>query len=99
MEIIGLNHLFPAGQGAFGCDAEDRPALIDLARNRAGDWPREDTVAVGDTVSDISGARAAGVKIIGFAGEGQHEELAGADVVIEQMADLPGAVARLSAGT
>jgi phosphoglycolate phosphatase-like HAD superfamily hydrolase len=99
MEIIGLNHLFPAGQGAFGCDAEDRPALIDLARNRAGDWPRQDTVAVGDTVSDISGARAAGVKIIGFAGEGQHEELAGADVVIEQMADLPGAVARLSAGT
>ena len=54
MELIGLNHLFPPGQGAFGCDAEDRPTLIDLARQRAGDWPREQTVAVGDTIADIT---------------------------------------------
>lgn len=40
---------------------------IDLARKRAGDWPREDTVAVGDTIADITGAHAAGVKVIGFA--------------------------------
>ena len=99
MELIGLNRLFPPGQGAFGCDAEDRPTLIDLARHRAGDWPREDTVAVGDTISDITGARAAGVRVIGFAGEGQRDELAGADAVIEKMAELPGAVARLSAET
>jgi phosphoglycolate phosphatase len=96
MKVIGLNHLFPPGQGAFGCDAEDRPTLIDLARQRAGDWPREDTVAVGDTIADITGARSAGVKAIGFAPEGQRDELAGADVVIERMADLPGALARLS---
>jgi len=99
MELIGLNHLFPPGQGAFGCDAEDRPTLIDLARQRAGDWPRDDTVAVGDTIADITGARAAGVRIIGFAGEGQRDELADADVVIEKMAELPGALAGLSAGT
>jgi len=98
MEIIGLNRLFPSGQGAFGCDAEDRPTLIDLARQRAGDWPREDTVAVGDTISDITGARAAGVRIIGFAGEGQRDELATADVVIDKMAELPGALAQLSTG-
>jgi phosphoglycolate phosphatase len=93
MEVIGLNHLFSSGQGAFGCDAEDRPTLIDLARERAGDRPREHTVAVGDTIADISGARAAGVRIIGFAGDGQQDELAGADVVIEKMAELPGALA------
>jgi phosphoglycolate phosphatase len=99
MDLIGLNHLFPPGQGAFGCDAEDRPTLIDLARHRAGDWPREDTVAVGDTISDITGARAAGVRVIGFAADGQRDELAGADVVIEKMAELPGVLAQLSAGT
>jgi phosphoglycolate phosphatase len=99
MKLIGLNHLFPPGQGAFGCDAEDRPTLIDLARNRAGDWPAENTVAVGDTIADITGARAAGVRVIGFAGDGQQDELADADVVIEQMAELPGALARLSAGS
>ncbi len=99
MELIGLNHLFPPGQGAFGCDAEDRPTLIDLARQRAGGWPREDTVAVGDTIADITGARAAGVRVIGFAPEGQRDELAGADVVIERMAELSGALARLSAET
>jgi phosphoglycolate phosphatase-like HAD superfamily hydrolase len=95
MEIIALNHLFPAGQGAFGCDAEDRPTLIDLARQRAGDWPREDTVAIGDTIADITGARAAGIRVIGFAGEGQLDELATADAVIEKMADLPETLARL----
>jgi phosphoglycolate phosphatase len=99
MKLIGLNHLFPPSQGAFGCDAEDRPTLIDLARNRAGDWPAENTVAVGDTIADITGARAAGVRVIGFAGDGQQDELADADVVIEQMAELPGALARLSAGS
>ncbi len=100
MERIGLNHLFPTGQGAFGCDAEDRPTLIDLARERAGDWPRESTVAVGDTIADITGAHAAGVRVVGFAPEGQRDELAGAgaDVVIERMAELPGALVRLSAG-
>ena len=95
LELIGLAHLFTRGQGAFGCDAEDRPTLIDLARQRAGDWPREDTVAVGDTVADITGAREAGVRVVGFAPEGQMEELAGADVVIERMADLGGALAQL----
>jgi phosphoglycolate phosphatase-like HAD superfamily hydrolase len=99
MELIGLNHLFPQGQGAFGCDAEDRPTLIDLARHRAGDWPREDTVAVGDTIADITGARAAGIRVVGFVSEGQRDELATADVVIDKMAELSGALAALSAAT
>ena len=62
MEIIGLNHLFPPGQGAFGCDAEDR-AHADRPRPATGRRlaRASDTVAVGDTPADITGARAAGV--------------------------------------
>ena len=56
-------------------------------------------MAIGDTIADITGARAAGIRVIGFAGEGQQDELATADVVIEKMADLPATLARLSAGT
>ena len=32
MEKLGLAEFFPPGQGAFGCDAEDRVDLIDIAR-------------------------------------------------------------------
>lgn len=96
LERIGLAEFFPSGQGAFGCDAEERAELIDLARHRADDWPREKTIAVGDTIADITGARAAGVRVIGFAADGQRAELADADAVIERMSELPGALARLS---
>ena len=64
MERLGLASFFPEGQGAFGCDAEERGALIHLARERAGDWPLDRTVAVGDTPRDVSGARAAGIRVI-----------------------------------
>jgi len=94
MEVIGLDQLFPRGQGAFGCDAEDRAELIGIARQRAGDWPPDQTVAVGDTPADISGARAAGIHVIGF-GAG----LEGADAVIEHMPELPAALERISAAT
>ena len=49
------------GQGAFGCEADERPELIALARQRAGDWPAERSVEVGDTPRDVEGAKAAGV--------------------------------------
>ena len=64
MERLGLTPFFPEGQGAFGCDAEERTALIHLARERAGDWPLDRTVAVGDTPRDVSGAHAAGIRVI-----------------------------------
>jgi phosphoglycolate phosphatase len=90
MERIGLAEFFPLGQGAFGCEAEDRAELVAIARRKAGDWPRGDTVAVGDTQADVAGARAAGIHVIGF-GSG----LEGADAVIELMSELPAALARL----
>jgi len=59
---LGLERFFPTGQGAFGCESESRTELIHLARARAGDWPRETTVEVGDTAVDASTAREAGVR-------------------------------------
>jgi phosphoglycolate phosphatase len=61
MERLDLARFFPDGQGAFGCDAESRTELIRIARRRAGDWPAEATVEVGDTPRDASTAHAAGV--------------------------------------
>jgi phosphoglycolate phosphatase len=62
LERLGLARFFPLGQGAFGCEAESRAELISLARTRAGDWPAERTVEVGDTAVDVSSAREAGIR-------------------------------------
>lgn len=64
MTRLGLDRFFEAGQGAFGCDGEERAALIGLARRRAGDWPPGRTVEIGDTAGDAAGARTAGVRSI-----------------------------------
>jgi phosphoglycolate phosphatase len=92
MERIGLAELFPPSQGAFGCEAESRAELIAIARHKAGDWPAERTVAVGDTTNDVAGARAAGIHVIGFGPGLDH-----ADAVIERMSELPPTLERLSA--
>ena len=97
MDRLGLAELFPSGEGAFGCDAEDRVTLIELARERSGNWPREQTVAVGDTPVDVAGAHAAGIRVVGFcSGRCRQAELAGADALIERMDELPAVLARLS---
>jgi phosphoglycolate phosphatase-like HAD superfamily hydrolase len=62
LERLGLARFFPAGQAAFGCERESRGELIALARARAGDWPAERTVEVGDTAVDVSSAREAGIR-------------------------------------
>jgi phosphoglycolate phosphatase-like HAD superfamily hydrolase len=60
MERLGLARFFPDGQGAFGCESDDRAELIRLALRRAGVAP-EDAVEIGDTPLDEETARAAGV--------------------------------------
>jgi phosphoglycolate phosphatase-like HAD superfamily hydrolase len=97
MERLGLGQLFPSGQGAFGCEREGRIDLFELARERAGGWPAERTVAVGDTPRDVSSARAAGCRCIAVAsGAYGTEELAGADAVVAALADVPAALASLA---
>ena len=70
MERLGLARFFPSGQGAFGCVAEERAELIELARARAGNWPRDRTVEIGDTARDTSSAHEAGIRSIRVDGAG-----------------------------
>jgi phosphoglycolate phosphatase-like HAD superfamily hydrolase len=85
----GIGDWFPAGQGAFGSDAEDRERLPPIARARAGDWPRERTVVIGDTPRDIACARADGLRVVAVAtGPFDVDELADADAVIDGAAAL-----------
>jgi phosphoglycolate phosphatase-like HAD superfamily hydrolase len=96
MERLGLAELFPRGQGAFGCERESRIDLFDLARARAGDWPPERTVAVGDTPLDVSSAHGASCLCIGVAtGNYGPDELGDADAVIADLGELKETLAAL----
>ncbi len=89
MERLGLAPFFPDGQGAFGCDAEDRVDLIRIARERAGGVPVENTWAVGDTPRDVEGAHAGGIRCVGITlGRFGREDLSEADAVVEDFTDL-----------
>jgi phosphoglycolate phosphatase-like HAD superfamily hydrolase len=96
MERLGLDRFFPRGQGAFGCESEERPHLVELARERAGGWPASATVAVGDTPVDVEGAHAAGIRVVAI--ESHRFDaiaLAGADARIGALAVLPDALVSL----
>jgi len=96
MERLGLAELFAAGQGAFGCERERRVELFELARHRAGGWPADRTVAVGDTPRDVSSAKDAGSRCIAVAtGAYAPAQLAAADAVIDRLGELSAALARL----
>jgi phosphoglycolate phosphatase-like HAD superfamily hydrolase len=97
MERLGLAAFFPRGQGAFGCEREDRIELFALARERAGNWPPERTVAVGDTPLDIASAHDAGCLCVGVAtGNYGEDELAHADAVIGDLGALETVLAALA---
>jgi len=99
LERIGLARFFPAGQGAFGCEAEDRVVLIELARHRAGNWPTERTAEIGDTREDVATARALGIHSIAV-GSGRCDlaQLAGADALVGDMDGIVRALLALDAG-
>lgn len=96
MERLGLAEFFPRGQGAFGCERENRIELFDLARTRADDWPSEQTVAVGDTPMDVSSAHAAGCRCVAVTtGVFDRGDLADADAVIGDLGELSEALSTL----
>jgi phosphoglycolate phosphatase-like HAD superfamily hydrolase len=80
----GIGAWFPEGQGGFGSDSEQREHLPPIARSRAGDWPRERTIVIGDTPRDIACARADGLRVLAVAtGPYAVEALADADAVVD----------------
>ena len=89
----GLGHWFPAGQGGFGSDSEDRTVLPGIARERAGEdslpFPASRTIVIGDTPRDIACARADGVRCVAVAtGPIPIDELQGADGVAADAHEL-----------
>jgi len=71
------------------------PDLFLYAAQQVGVTPAR-CVVVEDSQYGVAGAKAAGMKSIGFAGGiTPAAQLAAAHVVISDMADLPGEVARL----
>lgn len=78
----GIGHYFEPDQGGFGSDHHNRALLPRIARERAGNWPRERTVVIGDTPRDIACARADGVRVAAVAtGLFGIDALADADAV------------------
>jgi phosphoglycolate phosphatase len=82
----GIGRHFPAGQGGFGSDAEDRAMLPGIARKRAGHdgiaFARRRTIVIGDTPRDIACARADEVRCFAVAtGPFAADQLTGADAV------------------
>jgi HAD superfamily hydrolase (TIGR01509 family) len=104
LAATGLDHYFDrrfsAVQVARGKPAPD---LFLLAAREMGAEPTS-AVVIEDSVSGVIGARAAGMRVIGFVGGGhagadlaQRLADAGADRVIAHMRDLPATVAALQA--
>jgi phosphoglycolate phosphatase len=97
LDRLGLGRFFPAGQGAFGCEAEERVVLLELARHRAGDWPAERTAEVGDTREDVITAKAVGIHSIAVtSARSGSGELAGADALVGDMSGIVEALLALT---
>ncbi|WP_033218454.1 HAD family hydrolase [Kitasatospora phosalacinea] len=97
LSAFGLDPLLDLAVGAYGADAEQRPDLVAVARQRVqryrglpGDVP---VVLVGDTPRDVEAALTTGSGIIAVA-SGIHSraelEAAGAPVVLPNLSDTAG---------
>ena len=74
--------------GGYGCDAVLRAELVARAIDRAGDV--DEVIVVGDTIHDISAARACGATVCAVAtGSDSFEALGHADVVFRSLGELP----------
>jgi HAD superfamily hydrolase (TIGR01509 family) len=105
IEVTGLKGLF--GDNVFSADQVEHgkpaPDLYLFAARSFGVIPAN-CIVIEDSTLGIQAAVSAGMKTIGFAGAShatvelaQQLKVAGADIVIAAMSDLPGAVERLIA--
>ncbi|MGW6934445.1 HAD family hydrolase [Lentzea sp. NPDC054927] len=94
LEEFGLAHLVDWDVSAFGDDHADRAELVTFARERARHirpFASDEVVLIGDTPHDVYAAVTAGVRLVAVAtGRSTVEDLrrAGADVVLQDLADL-----------
>ena len=89
MKVLGLAGYFLDHHGAFGCEAESRGQLLDLARERAGGRRAEETVEVGDTLRDVESAHEGGVRsIIVRSPRGSGERFRDADAVCDNLDEV-----------
>jgi phosphoglycolate phosphatase-like HAD superfamily hydrolase len=88
MARLDLDRFFPAEQGAFGCDAEDRADLFGIARRRAGEWPVERTVEIGDTPRDVRSAHGAGARAIALRSPRTADDFSAADAVCNDLSEV-----------
>ena len=92
LSAFGLDGLLDLPVGAYGADAEHRPHLVDIARDRIrtarGLPPQTPVVLLGDTPRDVRAGHGAGIKVVGVAtGSYAVDELtdAGADWSLENV--------------
>jgi len=95
LAAAGLRERFDVVAGpALGARAEDKATTIGAALDALG---AQGGVMIGDTAFDVVGARANGLAAIGVTwGIGTADELAAADAIVDEPADLPAAVDRLA---
>ncbi|MFR9793134.1 HAD family hydrolase [Streptomyces sp. MB22_4] len=87
LAVFGLDAYMALDEGAYAEDGDRRPGLLRAALARAG-VAQEKAVFLGDTLADVAGGRAAGVRVVAVAtGRTSAVELedAGADVVLENL--------------
>jgi phosphoglycolate phosphatase len=104
LEVFGLDCYLDLASGAYGDDDSDRPKLVTLAQQRAGDrtgvvFGNDATVLVGDTPKDVEAGLAAGVRVMGVAtGKTSAQELrhAGAHDVARDLEECRDTLNRLA---
>ncbi|HEX4279515.1 MAG TPA: HAD hydrolase-like protein, partial [Solirubrobacteraceae bacterium] len=96
LKRAGIGRWFAGGPGGFGSDSEDRAVLPTIARRRAGKVARDNAIVIGDTPRDIACARADGVRCVAVTtGQYGPDELAGADAVARDAAELRASLEQL----
>lgn len=104
LQAFGLHPWIDFGIGAYGDDEVERNALIPHAWRRAEErygqtYDAAHTVILGDTVRDVAAALTHGAAVVGVAtGSTTVPELraAGAEVVLEDLADTAAVLAAIS---
>ena len=101
LRAFGIERFFDTEIGGYGSEAYPKGAMLMNARRRAADkygadFTERSTVYVGDSSRDMEAARMGGSRSVGVAsGRSSAGELrdAGADVVLDDLADIAAVVA------